>query len=786
MAFYDKFPYTNFQEINLDRIIQELITVKEGLQFVIDNASLKYADPIQWKITSQYQANTVVIDPATGIAYISTKPVPDNILITDAGYWTPIFDLSEMFETIKESICFNLETGATSDNTYNAGSYFFIDNSLYKALTDISEGTAFLENVNVKKVSVTELITDIESDISGINSDIEVINGNIEDITETVENISTEIEGVTDEVITEVNEELTYKLNSVFISTIRKENPDYTDDQLMNAAIAQAHEMQSHPLIVWDHHNASFSGSYSFNLSSTSGVDFNHQTINMPAVDFELFYVDPDDAMNKNVSSALLDQYYVSDSDLFNKYFAVNTSTSGSAQMCAGNRYNSTGEIYVCYGIVTDPKGNITNNKMDYLPSATSTIPLYNIHTIPDFVTVFKNAHVIYPASDKMALLLRAKRSRLHISNIKVTGYTNVTTYHTGVLSISSCAYIEVDHIYGSNPIQEQLTSGYLLSLFNGCTDIYIHDCDMHDSQYVSWGMIGMNCLTNIVMERVNTSRFDCHYFAFGYVTIRDCHLDYINMCAGVCNWTIDSCMLTRRLSTLHHYISLRSDSPGRPQGDIRITNCRFRTDTNQGADPRTTRFLNMSMVHGILGSFTASGILSALTRIYISDCTINYALCVIQCDDFDPVYTKANLFMSNCCVDLVNEDYNTYVLYRADSTRYSGMQIIESDCGQLRVSILSNSEVGQFMINNCNLPTDKPIKCTSLIKDFLITGSRFGGFDITVGTMFTTLVCVGNYADTWQPHISSSLATNYVFSGNASRDSVNIADWINSNSYGV
>lgn len=100
MALYENFPYTNYHDINLDRIIQQLMEVKEGLQFVIDNASLKYADPLQWSITHQYQANTVVIDPETGIAYISTKPVPDNIQITDTGYWTPIFDLSDLFSDL--------------------------------------------------------------------------------------------------------------------------------------------------------------------------------------------------------------------------------------------------------------------------------------------------------------------------------------------------------------------------------------------------------------------------------------------------------------------------------------------------------------------------------------------------------------------------------------------------------------------------------------------------------------------------------------------------------------
>ena len=104
MAFYDKFPYTNFQDINLDRIIQQLIEVQEGLDFVIKNASLKYADPIQWSITSQYQTNTVVINPENGTAYISTQPVPVNILITDTDYWTPVFSLQTLFNELEDDI----------------------------------------------------------------------------------------------------------------------------------------------------------------------------------------------------------------------------------------------------------------------------------------------------------------------------------------------------------------------------------------------------------------------------------------------------------------------------------------------------------------------------------------------------------------------------------------------------------------------------------------------------------------------------------------------------------
>ena len=54
MGIFRQFPYTNFHELNLDwmlRMLQEIDTTMS--QFVAINA-LKYADPIQWNITSQY------------------------------------------------------------------------------------------------------------------------------------------------------------------------------------------------------------------------------------------------------------------------------------------------------------------------------------------------------------------------------------------------------------------------------------------------------------------------------------------------------------------------------------------------------------------------------------------------------------------------------------------------------------------------------------------------------------------------------------------------------------
>lgn len=164
MAFYDKFPYTNFQEINLDRIIHELVEVKEDLKFVIDNASLKYADPIRWNITKQYQANTVVIDPSTGIAYISTKPVPDNIQITDTNYWTPIFDLSALFSELEDDIT-DLNgrmTTAEGNITTNTNDIATNANNITTNTNDIATNTA---NITTNTNNIADLQNTIQYEV---------------------------------------------------------------------------------------------------------------------------------------------------------------------------------------------------------------------------------------------------------------------------------------------------------------------------------------------------------------------------------------------------------------------------------------------------------------------------------------------------------------------------------------------------------------------------------------------------------------------------------------------
>lgn len=100
MGFFNKYPYTDFHELNLDWVLQTVKLMGEKIDNFINFNSIKYADPLAWNITTQYAANTVVIDPATGIAYLSTQAVPSGVVITDQDYWTAIFDMSAFFDDI--------------------------------------------------------------------------------------------------------------------------------------------------------------------------------------------------------------------------------------------------------------------------------------------------------------------------------------------------------------------------------------------------------------------------------------------------------------------------------------------------------------------------------------------------------------------------------------------------------------------------------------------------------------------------------------------------------------
>lgn len=123
MGLFDQFPYTNFHELNLDWILRALKELEKTIDQFVSINSLKYADPIQWDITSQYEKNTIVIDPQTGTAYISIQPVPAGVTLTETDYWTVVFNLKNFVVRAAKNFTTRYEDDTTLTATFSSSYY---------------------------------------------------------------------------------------------------------------------------------------------------------------------------------------------------------------------------------------------------------------------------------------------------------------------------------------------------------------------------------------------------------------------------------------------------------------------------------------------------------------------------------------------------------------------------------------------------------------------------------------------------------------------------------------
>ena len=156
------FPFTNRHELNLDWLVQIVEQLQTELSQFVTLNTIKYADPFQWNIASQYAQNTLVIDPQDGTAYLSLQPVPQGVQITNTEYWTPVFTLQNFTDALKRAITTPQETiGAGASADIPAKTVFWAGDQLVYAPEDIPVGTIIIPGTNCKPVTVVDLINEV-------------------------------------------------------------------------------------------------------------------------------------------------------------------------------------------------------------------------------------------------------------------------------------------------------------------------------------------------------------------------------------------------------------------------------------------------------------------------------------------------------------------------------------------------------------------------------------------------------------------------------------------------
>ena len=173
------YPYINVNDLNLDYLLKAIKDIQTQVEYFVSLNAIKYANPIQWDITRQYEKNTIVIDPQTGTAYISVAPVPIGAQLTRPEYWTVVFDLGSFVVRASKNFAINYEADTTTTATFNTpkGGWLVWGDVLYIANVPITAGDSYVDGGNISHFTMEEIIghlsdlstTDKSSIVNAIN-----------------------------------------------------------------------------------------------------------------------------------------------------------------------------------------------------------------------------------------------------------------------------------------------------------------------------------------------------------------------------------------------------------------------------------------------------------------------------------------------------------------------------------------------------------------------------------------------------------------------------------------
>lgn len=151
-------PYTNFHDLNLDWIMDELNEFNTKLTNFVSLATIKYANPIQWNIASQYEANTVVVD-SNGNAYLSVQPVPPGVSLDRTEFWTKIGNFDALWADVKKAITPNDEGHSPTATAARAvNDLVWVNGALVRVTRAMIAGDAYVPGSNCVSSSTNEVL----------------------------------------------------------------------------------------------------------------------------------------------------------------------------------------------------------------------------------------------------------------------------------------------------------------------------------------------------------------------------------------------------------------------------------------------------------------------------------------------------------------------------------------------------------------------------------------------------------------------------------------------------
>lgn len=185
MGVFEQFPFTNFHDLNLDWIMRALRELESEVKNFVSINAIKYANPIKWDITRQYEKNTVVLDNS-GNAYLSVQPVPEGVNLDRTDFWTNIGNFSALWGNVKKAIT-PIDEGhnKTASAARSVNTLVWVDDNLLEVIKPMSAGDRYDTNPdgNSRTYNMQMLLNALLGEIHDRENNFTVLEADIENET---------------------------------------------------------------------------------------------------------------------------------------------------------------------------------------------------------------------------------------------------------------------------------------------------------------------------------------------------------------------------------------------------------------------------------------------------------------------------------------------------------------------------------------------------------------------------------------------------------------------------
>ena len=272
---YFEFPHTRNYDGDLGYIIKKLIELTNDYENFFKYNSIKFADPLQWDITKQYEAYTIVFDYDSGYCFISKQPVPTGIALTNTDYWClvgPLIidaDARLEIERILRFITGIYETGTTATATRSVGDFVIVSGDLWVVTAPMNIGETYGDGFNVQHCTILDMINSVfpigTAQIQGGAvttpkiADAAVTTPKIADAAATTAKLA-------DSAVT------TAKINNAAVTTAKLADSAVTTAKIADGSVTKQKHAPDKYLFIGDSWNADYHYSWGKKLASIMGL----------------------------------------------------------------------------------------------------------------------------------------------------------------------------------------------------------------------------------------------------------------------------------------------------------------------------------------------------------------------------------------------------------------------------------------------------------------------------------------------------------------------------------